>query len=50
MIESAGLPPVVQATALVGVVFVQAVALYVGYGVLERIVSPLIDRVANASA
>lgn len=50
MIESAGLPPVVQATALVGIVFLQAVVLYVGYGVLERVASPLIDRVANASA
>ncbi|MFU8867012.1 hypothetical protein [Natronococcus sp.] len=49
MIESASLPPVAQATALVGVVFLQAVALYVGYGLLERIASPLIERVTDAS-
>ncbi|MDG5818572.1 hypothetical protein [Natronococcus sp. A-GB7] len=50
MIEFAGLPPLAQATALVGVVFLQAVALYVGYGILERVASPLIDRVTSASA
>ncbi|AGB39015.1 DUF7512 family protein [Natronococcus occultus] len=49
MIESAGLPPLARATALVGVVFLQAVALYVGYGLLERVASPAIERVTNAS-
>ncbi|WP_293026672.1 hypothetical protein [Natronococcus sp.] len=49
MIEFAGLSSVAQATALVVVVFLQAVALYVGYGLLERVASPLIDRITNAS-
>lgn len=49
MIEFAGLPPLAQATALVGVVLLQAVVLYAGYGLLERVASALIDRVTNAS-
>ncbi|MFP8953712.1 hypothetical protein ACLI4Z_12185 [Natrialbaceae archaeon A-arb3/5] len=48
MIESAALPGPVQATLLVGAVFVQAVILYAGYGVLERIAQPLIKTVTDA--
>lgn len=48
MIEFATLPPSVQATLLVGVVLVEAVVLYVGYGVLERIAAPpLIETIEN---
>ncbi|WP_201293980.1 DUF7512 family protein [Natronorubrum halalkaliphilum] len=48
MIESAALSPLVQATILVGVILVQAVALYVGYGALERVATPLIDTITDA--
>ena len=34
MIEFAAVSPTVQATALIGFVALQAVALYIGYGVL----------------
>ncbi len=40
MIEVAALPPAMQAALLVGVVLVEAVALYAGYGVVERSVAP----------
>lgn len=49
MIELASLPPSAQAAILVGVVLVEAVVLYVGYGVLERIVAPpLMKSIANS--
>ena len=49
MIELATLPPSVQATLLVGVVLVEAVVLYVGYGAVERLVAPpLIETIENA--
>ena len=48
MIESATLSAPAQATLLVGVILVQAIALYVGYGVLERVATPLIETVTNA--
>ncbi|MDJ1434833.1 hypothetical protein [Halostagnicola sp. A-GB9-2] len=48
MIESAAFPPPVQATLLVGVILVQAIALYVGYGALERVATPLIETITNA--
>jgi len=48
MIESAALSPPVQATLLVGVILVQAVALYAGYGILERVATPLIKTITNA--
>ncbi|SDQ45581.1 DUF7512 family protein [Natronobacterium texcoconense] len=39
----------VQATLLVAVVLVEAVGLYVGYGVVERAVAPaLIETIENA--
>jgi hypothetical protein len=34
--------PTVQASALVGIVLVEALALYVGYGQLERVVGPAV--------
>ncbi|ADD07262.1 uncharacterized protein Nmag_3720 (plasmid) [Natrialba magadii ATCC 43099] len=48
MIESVPFPAPVQATLLVGVILVQAVALYVGYGVLERVAMPLIETITDA--
>ncbi len=48
MIEAAALPAPVQATLLVGVILAQAVALYVGYGALERVATPLIETITNA--
>ncbi len=48
MIEFGTLAAPVQATLLVGVILAQAVALYVGYGVLERVATPLIKAVTNA--
>lgn len=48
MIDVAALSAPIQATLLVGVVFLQAVALYVGYGVLERVASPLIEAITGA--
>lgn len=48
MIETAVLPAPVQATLLVGIILVQAVTLYAGYGVLERVATPLIDTITNA--
>ncbi|WP_174811919.1 DUF7512 family protein [Salinadaptatus halalkaliphilus] len=48
MIESVALPAPVQATLLVGVILVQAIILYAGYGVLERVATPLIKTITNA--
>ena len=48
MIESVALPAPVQALLLVGIILVQAVALYAGYGVLERVASPLIKTITDA--
>ncbi|WP_200840322.1 hypothetical protein [Natrialba sp. INN-245] len=48
MIESVALPAPIQAALLVGVILVQAVALYAGYGVLERVATPLIETITDA--
>ena len=49
MIEFTALAPAVQAVLLVVVVFAEAVALYVGYGVVERAVAPsVIETIENA--
>ncbi|WP_186336656.1 DUF7512 family protein [Natrarchaeobaculum sulfurireducens] len=48
MIEFAALSGPVQATLVVAAILLQAVALYVGYGVLERVFTPLIQRLASA--
>ncbi|WP_165875236.1 DUF7512 family protein [Natrarchaeobius chitinivorans] len=45
MIESLSAP--VQATLVVGAILVQAVALYVGYGILERVATPLIETMTK---
>lgn len=49
MIEIATLPSELQALALVALVFVEAVVLYVGYGVVEnRVAPPLIENLETA--
>ena len=48
MIEFATLSPPIQALVLVSVVLLEAVVLYAGYGVLERLVGPpLLDAVGG---
>ena len=49
MIEIATLPSELQALALVAIVLLEAVVLYVGYGVVENRVAPqLIESLENA--
>ncbi|SER88453.1 DUF7512 family protein [Natrinema salaciae] len=48
MIDLAANSGAVQAGALVGAVLLEAIVLYVGYGALERIAMPVIDRVKHA--
>gem|GEM_PF-740203 len=48
MIELSALPPSVQAALLVGVILVQAVVLYVGYGAVERIATELFSSFKDA--
>ena len=49
MIEFATLSAPTQAAVLVGVVLVEAVILYVGYGVIERVAAPpVIEAIKNA--
>ncbi|MDQ2052870.1 hypothetical protein RBH26_20725 [Natronolimnohabitans sp. A-GB9] len=48
MIDLAAVSAPVQATLLVGAVFLQAVVLYVGYGALERVATPLIEAITDA--
>ena len=37
----------VQATLLVALIFILAVVLYVGYGLLERLVAPLLSKLTS---
>lgn len=48
MIEFAALSGPGQATVVVGAILLQAVILYVGYGILERITAPLIKTIVKA--
>lgn len=49
MIVGGNLPPLAQAAALVGVVLLEAIVLYLGYGAIERAVGPtLLERIRNA--
>ncbi|WP_186336471.1 DUF7512 family protein [Natrarchaeobaculum aegyptiacum] len=47
MIEFATLSGPVQATLVVGAILLQAVILYAGYGILERITAPLIETIVE---
>lgn len=42
MIEFTALSPAVQAVVLVGIVLLEAVVLYVGYGAVERVATPVV--------
>lgn len=49
MIEALGLPAAAQAAIVVGIVLLEAVLLYVGYGYLEDRAAPrVIERIQNA--
>jgi hypothetical protein len=48
VIDLGSLPAFAQATLLVGIVFLQAVVLYVGYGAVERVATPLIETITDA--
>ena len=48
VIDLAVLPSSVQAALLVGAVLVEAVVLYVGYGVLERVATSLLEPMVDA--
>jgi len=48
MIDVASLPPTAQAGALIGVVLLEAMVLYVGYGAAEQAIGQtLIERIKN---
>jgi len=48
MIDVTSLPPVAQAAALIGVVLLEAMVLYVGYGAAEQAIGErLIERIKN---
>jgi hypothetical protein len=49
MIEFAALPTAVRAVSVVGLVLLEALGLYVGYGALEqRIAPPVLNAIRNA--
>ena len=49
MIELASLPPTVTALAVVGAILLQAVVLYVGYGIVERVTAPIVSNALENS-
>jgi hypothetical protein len=48
MIDLTAYSPAVQAGALVVAVLLEAFVLYVGYGALERVATPVLERVKRA--
>ena len=46
MIDPAFLPAPIRGTLVVAVIVVEAAVLYVGYGAVERVTTPLIEKVA----
>ena len=48
VIDPAALPSTAQAALLVGAVLVETVVLYVGYDVLERVATPLLEPMVDA--
>ncbi|ELZ24449.1 hypothetical protein C477_00770 [Haloterrigena salina JCM 13891] len=48
MIDLAASSSTVQAGTLVGAVLLEAFVLYVGYGALERVAMPIVERVKHA--
>ena len=47
MIEIASIPPVAQGTLVVGIILVEAVVLYFGYGAIEQIVEEPLRNTMN---
>ncbi|WP_197428366.1 hypothetical protein [Halapricum sp. CBA1109] len=49
MIGGEAVPPTVEAALLIGVVLLEAIVLYVGYGLAERLFGDrIVDRITNA--
>lgn len=49
MIEALAVPGYVQAAILVGVVLIEAIAFYIGYGALEETIAPtVIETIEHA--
>ncbi|RKD88590.1 DUF7512 family protein [Halopiger aswanensis] len=48
MIDLAAYSSAVQAAALVGAVLLEAIVLYVGYGALERVATPVVKWIKHA--
>lgn len=48
MIDLAAYSSAVQAAALVGAVLLEAIVLYVGYGALERVATPIVEKIKHA--
>lgn len=49
MLAVGGYPPVVEAGLLIGIVLLEAIVLYVGYGIVEEVLGDrLIERLKNA--
>ncbi|WP_170972432.1 DUF7512 family protein [Natronorubrum halophilum] len=48
MIDLVAYSSAVQAGALVGAVLLEAIFLYVGYGALERVARPVIEKIIHA--
>jgi hypothetical protein len=49
MLESLGLPAAVQALLLIGLVLVEAVALYLGYGLIEDRAAPRLFKTIKSN-
>ncbi|AGB17497.1 hypothetical protein Halru_2927 [Halovivax ruber XH-70] len=49
MIELTALSPEVQAAVLVGAVLVEAIVLYGGYGLLERVAAPPVIKAIKST-
>ncbi|WP_425600942.1 DUF7512 family protein [Haloterrigena alkaliphila] len=48
MIDLAASSSAVQSGALVGAVLLEAFVLYVGYGALERVATPIVEKIKHA--
>ncbi|ELY66343.1 hypothetical protein C489_13336 [Natrinema versiforme JCM 10478] len=48
MIDLAASSSAVQSGALVGAVLLEAIVLYVGYGALERVATPIVEKITRA--
>ncbi len=48
MIDPAAYSSAVQSSAVVGAVLLEAIVLYVGYGALERVARPAVNKITRA--